>query len=810
MIVSVYKKILADWMEVRQGKPGLRWRGQLLSLFLLGGLHASLFLFLINLFLWFRDSDPRQMTFVFVNLIGLVSISGIWWINRRGWNRAASLVFVCLSSLLPFLSLAGADYDRVLIVAAVPIALASFLISPAASFLVLAVQSGLYTASYFQAGAAQEFNYFSLLVMGLIAFISWVCATWFESTLSQSRLFQTRLQMITENMLDVIGHADTHSILLYASPSVKKIFGWEPKELEGRSVLECIHPEESERVLRQVQGAVANLLPTIRQEFRIRCADGEFKWAESETRLMYDPSGTFEGIIFGIRDITGRRQAEEAFNREHVLLRTVIDNLPVAVFAQDAHSHKILSNRMDEEMMGPLHAAHGPGSADAESTADRFREFDRRVVVSGETFLDQEMKISDTKGNPRTLLTSRVPLRDADDGIIGLVGIGMDITRLKRVEEELSQERAFLRAVIDSSPNLVCVQKSDGTFALVNQALADIYGSTPEAMAGKEDAECGHPPEDVRRILRANGVVLSSQRPQLLPEEKITFAEGRERWFSINKIPLREETGRSDKVLCLATDITERKKAEEEIRRLNAELERRVAERTAQLEAANKELEAFGYSVSHDLRAPLRSIDGFSQALEEDYGAVLDDPGKDFLQRIRAASRRMGLLIDDLLVLSRLTRGEINRRKVDLSAVAGRILEELRRNDPDRNVESEVAKGLSVLGDERLLSAVLENLLGNAWKFTSRRKKAKILFGACATPEGETAFFVKDNGAGFSMEHVGKLFQAFQRLHTVKEFPGNGIGLATVQRIIHRHGGRVWAEGAVENGATFFFTLPAP
>jgi PAS domain S-box-containing protein len=809
---NAYRKLLSDWMETRQSDPGQRWRGQLLSLFLLGSLHVAMFLFGVNLLLWLRDSDPMQLSFVFVNSIGIVLICGFWWINRMGWNRAASAGFVLLGSLLPFLSVPSSDYERVLVAASISITMASFLITPVASFFTLALQAALYTLSFFQSGA-QDYNFFSLVAMLLLAFISWVCATWFESTLSQSRDFQSRLNMITENMVDVIGHIDPHSVLLYASPSVKKMFGWEPKDLEGRSVLECIHPDESERILKQVQDAVAKHLPTIRQEFRIRCGDGGFAWTESETRLMYDPSGQFEGAIFGIRDISKRREAEEAFNREHNLLRTVIDHLPVAVYAKDTRSRKILSNRMDDEMLGRIEPSEGSEesheASPAAEAARLFREFDRRVLERGEKILDREVQFPDPRGEPRTILTSSVPLRDPDTRVIGLVGIGMDITRLKRAEEELSQERAFLRAVIDTSPNLVCVRKSDGTFALANKTLADVYGSTPEEMIGKKDSDFPHPPEGIGGLLKSDAEVLAGQTRKFIPEEKIRFADKSEHWVSVIKIPLREETGRSDKVLCVTTDITERKKAEQEIRRLNAELEHRVRERTAQLEGANKELEAFAYSVSHDLRAPLRSIDGFGQALEEDYAAVLDDQGKDFLQRIRSASKRMGLLIDDLLVLSRLTRGDIHRQTVDLTAMARRILEEMRRADPNRSVECAVAEKLTADGDERLLSAVLENLLGNAWKFTSRRKEAEIQFGATTTPQGETAFFVKDNGAGFNMEHAGKLFQAFQRLHTVQEFPGNGIGLATVQRIIHRHGGRVWAEGELEKGAAFYFTLPS-
>src|SRR5579875_555437 len=247
----------------------------------------------------------------------------------------------------------------------------------------------------------------------------------------------------------------------------------------------------------------------------------------------------------------------------------------------------------------------------------------------------------------------------------------------------------------------------------------------------------------------------------------------------------------------LMTEISERKRAQDEVIQLNAELEQRVAARTQELQTANKELEAFCSSVSHDLRAPLL----------KDYHDKLDEQGQRHLQRIRNAAQRMAQLIDDLLSLSRVTRTEMRREAVNLTALAREVVAELRHLDPKRNVEAIIAEGLVAQGDPRLLRQVLENLLSNAWKYTSKQPAARIVMGTCEGRNGKPAFFVQDNGAGFDMAYTGKLFGVFQRLHSAVDFPGTGVGLATVQRIIHRHGGEVWAEGSVGQGATFYFTL---
>ncbi len=288
---------------------------------------------------------------------------------------------------------------------------------------------------------------------------------------------------------------------------------------------------------------------------------------------------------------------------------------------------------------------------------------------------------------------------------------------------------------------------------------------------------------DVTSRHRSGAIALAQSTEQLVANENL----------------LQENAARK-----LAQDAHQR--AEETVRGLNVGLEEGLLRRTAQLEAANKELEAFSYSVSHDLRSPLRAINGFSQALREEAEGTLNESAQDCLDRIIAATHRMSQLIDDLLNLARVSRSQLLRERVDLTGVVQSVVEGLREQDPQRPVDIIVAPNVVADGDPKLLRVVLENLLGNAWKFTGKRPLARIEFGSSAE-QGSENFFVRDNGAGFDPAYCDKLFGVFQRLHSSDDFPGTGIGLATVQRIVHRHGGRVWASGAQEQGATFYFSL---
>ena len=371
---------------------------------------------------------------------------------------------------------------------------------------------------------------------------------------------------------------------------------------------------------------------------------------------------------------------------------------------------------------------------------------------------------------------------------------------------EIGKGADRFRRVVESSPNAVVLVNAEGRMTLVNAQTESLFGYPRHALIGQpiemlvpERFRAKHPQ------FRTSFFASPSSRAMGAGRDLYGLhREGREFPVEIGLNPIETEEGVV--VLGSIIDITERQRAQNEIRQLNEDLEQRVIDRTAQLETANTELEAFSYSVSHDLRAPLRAIDGFSRILLDDHSAVLDAAGRDSLERVRRAAQRMGSLIDDLLKLARVTRTEPSREPVDLSTLAQEITDSLRSQDPERNVSVELMPGLMIEGDPRLLRIALENLLGNAWKFTGGQPQARIELGAKAD-NGTSVYFVRDNGAGFDMAYADKLFAPFQRLHTTEQFPGTGIGLATVQRIVRKHGGRIWVESAVDRGSAFYFTL---
>jgi PAS domain S-box-containing protein len=298
---------------------------------------------------------------------------------------------------------------------------------------------------------------------------------------------------------------------------------------------------------------------------------------------------------------------------------------------------------------------------------------------------------------------------------------------------------------------------------------------------------------------------------QAVHTEVLIYTKARtERWLETDIAPIADESGRFTHWVVVERDITERKRQQEEILSLNTRLEERVLLRTTQLATANTEMESFAYSVSHDLRSPLNTINAFSQLLLKDDAEHISDKGRHYLDRIRAAAAQMGGLIEGLLTLAQLSRGQIRSETVDLSAIARLIDRDFREREPLRQVQLQIKDGLSAHGDARLLLAVMQNLLGNAWKFSARQQLACIEVGCQTGPNGDSVFFVKDNGAGFDMAFAHKLFGTFERLHSPGEFAGTGIGLATVKRVIDRHGGRVWAESRLAEGATFYFTLRPP
>ncbi len=543
------------------------------------------------------------------------------------------------------------------------------------------------------------------------------------------------------------------------------------------------------RVLRD---RVADRMPV--QKYDVRDPDGVFQeryWCPENVPVL-SSTGEVERIVHSVEDVTERHLAERGLRAANGFLDTIIDSIPDVVFVKDATSLAYTRiNRAAEQLFGVaraqaigLRVGHFIG-ADAATDAE---SRDRALLASDASIAVIEELVPTTRG-PRWFRKKSVVVRDEDGGARHLLGISEDITERREQEEA----RLRLASIVASSQDAIVGKSLEGIITTWNRGAEEIFGYAADEVVGRSatlllPADRGDEDASMLAKIRAGESVGSF-------ESRRRCKDGREVDVSVTSSQIRSATGELIGMSTITRDISELKRTQARLVRAKEEVE-----------AANRELEAFSDSVAHDLRAPLRAIDGFSQALVEDFGGTLTEPALEYLGLVRASATHMAHLIDDLLKLSKLNRASFERAPVDVSALAHASIARLRRAHTGRSVEVTIADDITASGDAALLAIAIDNLIGNAWKFTRGRRPAHIEVGV-DTARTPAVYFVHDDGAGFDMAYASKLFGVFQRLHSVSEFEGTGIGLATVHRIVHRHGGRVWAEGAVDRGATFFFTL---
>ena len=510
-----------------------------------------------------------------------------------------------------------------------------------------------------------------------------------------------------------------------------------------------------------------------------------------------------EELVVSARDVTERKRNEQELRLRAQLLDLAHD----AVIVRDPVESRVRFWNREAETIYGYSRADAVDRVTHELLATVFPESREAVedALAREGQWDGELRHTRKDGTVIVVSSRQALAHDEDGRPVAIIALNSDITERRRAEEGLAETAALLeRTQQISRTGGWEYDLATGKLTWTDEVYR-IYGS--ERRYGPVELEraiSAFDPESAPIISAALERLVADGEPSDL-EVVLIRADGQRIWVRVVGEAVIEG-GRVVRVRGIIADVTDRRLAEEEIRALNAELEQRVAARTTELERANRELETFAYSVSHDLRAPLRAVDGFSKVLLDDYAEKLGEDGRHYLERVRAGAVRMGTLIDEILGLSRLSRQRFEREPVDISALAGEIVAELSSVEPDRRVEVEIEDGLVAEADRGLVQSVLQNLLGNAFKFTAKTERARVRFGA-VEQDGVPVYFVADNGAGFDMAHAKGLFRPFQRLHRESEFPGTGIGLATVVRAVHRHGGAIWAHGAVDEGATFQFTL---
>lgn len=632
-----------------------------------------------------------------------------------------------------------------------------------------------------------------------------------------------RFRMLVAGVKDyAILMLDPHGTVVSWNAGAEHIKGYRAEEIVGRHCSRFYPPEDiaSGKLERELEVAAATG-QCHDEGWRLR-KDGSRFWANVLITAIYDESGKLRGYSKVTRDMTKSREQEAALQSalqgSEARMGGIINSAMDAIISIDDEQRIMLFNAAAEKMF-QRPKAEAIGQSIEILIPPRFRERHSHHVrgfgATGVTSRSMQslgaLKGLRADGEEFPIEASISQLEVAGQKVYTV--ILRDIAERERAQDALRKSEAHLQTIVENLDEGVAVSNLDGQVLHYNRAALALHGFTSIEECRLSAAEFA----EIFELRRLDGVVLTlEQRPltRILRGETLRDLElhvrhiwnGWQRVFSYGGTLVHDPMGQPLMAVVTIRDITENKRGAEEIRHLNAELERRVEERTAQLEAANKELEAFSYSVSHDLRAPLRAVDGFSEALVEDYAPQLPEEAQRYLRTIREGAQRMGNLIDDLLTFARLSRQPLNKREVDTGKLVRVTIEELSDQREGRRIEVRVDDLPRCQGDQALLRQVWVNLLSNALKYTRDRESALVEVGW--RPEnGKTVYFVRDNGTGFDMKYAHKLFGVFQRLHRAEDFEGTGVGLAIVQRVIHRHGGRIWADAAVDRGAAFYFTL---
>ena len=609
----------------------------------------------------------------------------------------------------------------------------------------------------------------------------------------------------------IVAITDAQGKITYVNDKFCKISKYPREELLGRDhriINSGYHPGEF----------IRDLWTTITHgrvwhgEIKNRAKDGSFYWVDTTIVPFLGDNGKPRQYVAIRADITPRKEIEEQLRRSLLEvndLKAALDQHAIVAITDPQGRITYVNDKFcaiskysREELLGQDHRIINSRYHPTQFIHDLWTTITHGKVWHG------EIKNRAKDGSFYWVDTTIVPFLNENGKPRQYVAIRADITERKQIEEQLRaslREVDDLRTALDEHTDLAMTDPQ-GRITYVNDKFCAISQYSRDELLGQDHRIINsgfHPTEFWRELWTT-----ISQGRVWHGEVRNRAKDGSFYWADTTIVPFLNDQGKPRQYVAIRTDITERKRAEEEIRQLNLELEQRVAQRTADLESANKELEAFSYSVSHDLRAPLRAVDGFSQAVLEDFGPQLPEEGRRYLATIRGGAQKMGALIDDLLTFSRLSRLPLSKRRVNNVRIVGETLEELGFPPKDRKVEMRVAELPPALGGPALLKQLWVNLLSNAVKYTRQRKSAVIEIG-CVQDDGtgENIYFVRDNGTGFDMRYADKLFGVFQRLHRAEEFEGTGVGLAIVQRIVHRHGGRVWVEAALDKGATFYFTL---